>query len=192
MRLGRNAEVSIGHQLIMPCTLALLLTPGTEDWCWPQTDNGFGYSRVSLRSSVMFRINFSGAEVSVSLKLTTSSVSNHTPLATRLLEMGGNYTLPMFVSYGLILAFILLNQVHIQSQTTTPSCQPHQDPYPTLAHQQGNNPGPNLTQSPLALTMNCQLTPPPLQPPWGQNPGPTLAYSLLPSMKDCQSTPPPV
>src|SRR5258705_11449574 len=79
--------------------------------------------------------------------------------------MGGNYTLPMFISYGLILAFILSNQVHIQSQTTTPSCQPHRDLYPTLAHQQGNDPGPNLTQSPLTLTMNCQLTPPPLQPP---------------------------
>src|SRR5258708_40302851 len=98
--------------------------------------------------------------------------------------MGGNYTLPMFVSYGLILAFILLNQVHIQSQTTTPSCQPHQDPYPTLAHQQGNDPGPNLTQSLLALTMDCQSTSPPLQPPWGHNPGPILAQSLLPSMNE--------
>src|SRR5258708_28038855 len=108
--------------------------------------------------------------------------------------MGGNYTLPTFISYGLILAFILSNQVHIQLQTTTPSCQPCQDLYPTLAHQQGNNPGPNLTQSPLALTMNCQSTSPPLQPPWAHNPGPILTQSLLPSMKmkDCQSTPPPL
>src|SRR5258708_15846270 len=99
--------------------------------------------------------------------------------------MGGNYTLPTFVSYSLILAFILSNQVHIQSQTTTPSCQPCQDPYPTLACQQGNDPGPNLTQSPLTLTMNCQSTPPPLQPPCGHNLGPILPQSLLPSMNDC-------
>ncbi len=94
-----------------------------------------------------------------------SSAWNHTPLATLLLEMGGNYTLPTFISYSLILAFILSNQVHIQLQTIAPSCQPCQDLCPTLAHQQGNDPGPNLAQSLLASTMNCQLTPPPLWPP---------------------------
>src|SRR5258708_16657423 len=102
--------------------------------------------------------------------------------------MGGNYMLPTFISNSLILSFILLNQVHTQPQTTTPSCQPCQDQYPTLAHQQGNNPGPNLAKPLLTLTMNCQSTPPPLQPPWGHNPGPILAQSLLPSMKDCQLT----
>src|SRR5258708_29076598 len=98
--------------------------------------------------------------------------------------MGGNYTLPMFISYGLILAFILSNQVHIQLQTTTPSCQPHQDLYPTLACQQGNDPGPNLTQSLLTLTMNCQFKSPPLQPPWRHNSTPILTQTLLPSTKD--------
>src|SRR5258708_36769594 len=102
--------------------------------------------------------------------------------------MGGNYTLPMFVSYGLILAFILLNQVHIQLQTTTPSCQPRRDLYPTLAHQQGNYPGPNLALSPLALPMNCQSPPPPL----GHTPGQNLTYSLLPPMKTVHLPPPPL
>src|SRR5258708_8611566 len=95
--------------------------------------------------------------------------------------MGGNYMLPMFISYSLILAFILSNQVDIQLQTTTPSCQPCQDPYPTLAHHQGNNPGPNLTHSLLALTMNSQSTSLPLHPPCAHNPPPPPPQSPLPS-----------